>query len=64
MPHPARAHDESKDREESCKPASAHHWLTRAYHPVICITSRESAFRARLLRQASLDDAASMLDIG
>ncbi len=64
MPHPTRAHDEDEARHGSYKPALAHHWLTKVYDPVVRITSRESAFKAGLLRQASLDDAASMLDVG
>lgn len=64
MPHPTRAADENDARRGTYKPALAHHWLTRVYDPVVRITSRESAFKARLLVQAELGDATSLLDVG
>jgi len=64
MPHPSRAHDESDARGDQYKPALGHHWLTRVYDPVVRVTSRESAFKARLLTQAMLDDAETLLDVG
>lgn len=63
MPHRTRARDETNTRDQY-KPALAHHWLTRVYDPVVRATSRESAFKARLLTQASLDSADSLLDVG
>ena len=64
MPHPTRAHDETDAERRAYKPALAHHWLTRVYDPVVRFTSRESACKARLLEQASLDHAAALLDVG
>lgn len=63
MPRPTRAHDEGNARDRY-KPALAHHWLTRVYDPVVRATSRESAFKARLLSQARFDEAESLLDVG
>jgi len=61
MPHPTRARDE---QGAGFKPALAHHWLTRVYDPVVRVTSRETAFKARLLTQANLREASSLLDVG
>ena len=45
-------------------PALGHGWLTAAYDPVVRVTTRERAFKRRLLASARLDDARSMLDLG
>jgi SAM-dependent methyltransferase len=45
-------------------PALGHAWLTAAYDPVVRVTTRERAFKRRLLASAHLDDAHSLLDIG
>lgn len=45
-------------------PALRFHWLTRLYDPVVRLTTRESAFKGSLLRQAGLRPGETVLDVG
>lgn len=45
-------------------PALGHDWLTAAYDPVVRFTTRERAFKRRLLEASGLDEASSLLDVG
>lgn len=45
-------------------PALGYDWLTAAYDPVVRVTTRERAFKRRLLEAAGLDRARSALDVG
>jgi SAM-dependent methyltransferase len=45
-------------------PALGREWLTRLYDPVVKFTTREGAFKDRLLGQADLSGPAHVLDLG
>jgi ubiquinone/menaquinone biosynthesis C-methylase UbiE len=45
-------------------PALRYDALTRFYDPVVAITSREGAFKRRLLQHARIKDGESVLDLG
>jgi ubiquinone/menaquinone biosynthesis C-methylase UbiE len=51
------------DRRQQFVPALRFDALTRIYDPVVALTSREAAFKARLLRHARIKDGESVLDI-
>jgi ubiquinone/menaquinone biosynthesis C-methylase UbiE len=50
-------------RRQSFVPALRFDALTRAYDPVVAVTSREGAFKRRLLEHARIKDGEAVLDI-
>lgn len=53
-----------KPSSNSYIPALGYRWLTRFYDPVVRIATREATFKEALLRQASIRDGHSVLDLG
>lgn len=51
-------------RTESFVPALAFDWLTPLYDPIVRVTSRETAFKSRLLAQAAPGPSERILDLG
>jgi ubiquinone/menaquinone biosynthesis C-methylase UbiE len=51
------------DRRQQFVPALRFDALTRIYDPVVALTSREAAFKGRLLQHARIKDGESVLDI-
>jgi ubiquinone/menaquinone biosynthesis C-methylase UbiE len=49
---------------EAIKPALAYGWLTPFYDPVVRWTTRERAFKSRLLAQANIRAGHRVLDVG
>ncbi|MFT5132357.1 MAG: ubiquinone/menaquinone biosynthesis C-methylase UbiE [Gammaproteobacteria bacterium] len=45
-------------------PALKFNWLTGIYDPVIALTTRERAFKTRLIKQAAIRDGHEVLDVG
>jgi len=45
-------------------PALGHHWLTQFYDPIVRFTTRESTFKAALLRQGRIQAGHRVLDLG
>src|SRR3954465_9963744 len=50
-------------RRQQFVPALRFDALTRVYDPVVAITSREGAFKRRLLQHARIKDGESVLDV-
>src|SRR3954452_9543419 len=50
-------------RRQQYVPALRFEALTRVYDPVVAITSREGAFKRRLLQHARIKDGESVLDV-
>jgi ubiquinone/menaquinone biosynthesis C-methylase UbiE len=55
--------DRGKNRTEYIY-ALGHDWLTLLYDPIVCWTTRESAFKPALIQQAGLSISHRVLDLG
>lgn len=60
-PDPATA---SEERSASFVPALAYRWLTPLYDPVVRLTTRERAFKSRLMEQVGVAPGMRVLDVG
>lgn len=50
--------------EDDYIPALRFHWLTRFYDPVVRFTTRENTFKPALIKEAELESARAILDLG